>query len=450
MNFRMWQTEFGGYPGVLGKTFVLDGRPRTLVGIMPRTFNIYRASVWMPMVQASEFGTDTLIGRLKPGISLLTAAADLDLIAHRLTEDDHGFVLNPDRYAVVVHTLVDETLGNFKLVLYALLAGVFLLLLIACTNVANLLLARATAREREIAVRAALGASRLRLVRQLLAESLVLSARACITGWVFAWFALQGLLAAVPPDAIPGEAAIGLNRPVLWFALGTTALTTFLCGIAPALHAIGRDLQPGLTGSAQGMSGGIRCGRLRGALLVTEVALSITLLAGAGLMMRNFFGLMHTHLPFDAAKMLYVTLDLPHDRYDGKPDRKPAFFKTVLPRIQALPCVVSPTESWMLPPDEGMWSDVTIPGKPHVDRWTTDFQLCTEGYFRTLGLQLLRGRLLSQDDVGSARQVAVVNETLARQYFPTRIPWGRQSSSKSLIGRFWTLRATRILRSLGS
>jgi putative ABC transport system permease protein len=426
MNFRMWQTEFGGDPGVLGKTFVLDGRPRTLVGIMPRPFNIYRASVWMPMVQASEFGAGTLVGRIKPGISLPAAAADLDLIAHHLTEDEHGSVLNPDRYAVVVHTLVEETLGNFKLVLYALLAAVFLLLLIACTNVANLLLARATAREREIAVRAALGASRLRLVRQLLAESLVLSAGACITGWVLAGFALQGLLAAIPPGAIPGEAAIGLNRPVLWFALGTTALTTFLCGIAPALHAIGRDLQSGLTGSAQGMSGGIRRGRLRGALLVTEVALSITLLAGAGLMMRNFFGLLDTHLPFDAAKMLYVTLDLPHDRYDGKPDRKPAFFKTVLPRIQALPGVVSATESWMLPPDEGMWSDVTIPGKPHVDRWTTDFQLCTEGYFRTLGLQLLRGRLLSQDDVDSAQHVAVVNQTLARQYFPNQDPLGQR------------------------
>ena len=247
-----------------------------------------------------------------------------------------------------------------------------------------------------------------------------------MAGWFFAWFALQGLVAAIPQGAIPGEAAIELNRPVLWFALGTTALTTFLCGIAPALHAVGADLQPGLTGTGPGVSGGIRRGRLRGALLVTEVALSIMLLAGAGLMMRNFFELMHTHLPFDAAKMLYVTLDLPHDRYDGKPDRKPAFFKTILPRIQALPGVVSATESWMLPPDEGMWSDVTIPGKPHVDRWTTDFQLCTEGYFRTLGLELLRGRLLSQDDVDRAQYVAVVNQTLARQYFPNQDPMGQR------------------------
>ncbi len=418
MNFRMWETEFGGDPGVLGKTFVLDGRPRALVGIMPRAFNIYSASVWMPMVQASEFGTGTLIGRLKTGVSLAAAAADLDLIAHRLTNAEQGFVLNPDRYRIVVHTLLDETVGDFKVVLYALLAAVFMLLLMACTNVANLLLARATAREREIAVRAALGASRLRLVRQLLTESLVLSVAASIAGWVFAWFALQGLVAAIPPGAIPGEAAIELNRPVLWFALGITALTTFLCGVAPALHATRADLQPGLTGTAPGASGGIRRGRLRGALLVAEVALSITLLTGAGLMMRNFFGLINTHLPFDATKMLYVTLDLPHDRYDSKPDQKPAFFKTILPRIQALPGVVSATESWMLPPDEGMWSDVTIPGKPHVDRWTTDFQLCTEGYFRTVGLQLLRGRLLSEDDVDRAQPVAVVNETLARQYFP--------------------------------
>ncbi len=426
MNFRTWQTEFGGEAAILGKAFVLDGRPSTLIGIMPRQFDLYSAGFWMPIVRGSGYGgTLKLIGRLKPGVSLPTAASSLTVVAHRLTNAEPQSVLVPGRYAVVVHTLVDETLGSFKLVLYALLAAVFMLLLIACTNVANLLLARASAREREMAVRASLGAGRSHLFRQLLAESLVLSVAAGIAGWALAYFALRGVVAALPSGVIPGDADVGLNRPVLGLALGITVMTAFFCGIAPALHAIGVDLRSRLSGGGTSASAGLQHGRLRGALVITEVALAIVLLVGAGLMMRNFFGLMHTHLPFDAAKTLYVTLGLPHDRYDGQANGKPAFFKTILPRIEALPGVVSATESWTLPPDEGMWSDVAIPGKPHVERWTTDFQLCTEGYFRTLGLQLLRGRLLSQDDVDAARLVAVVNETLARQYFPSQDPIGQ-------------------------
>jgi len=427
MNYKLWRTDFNGDPTILGKAFVLNGEPRTLVGVMPARFNIYGVSIWVPadLDPAGDIGTLEIVGRLRPGVNLRTAAADLDVIAHSLTKDERGFVLNPQRYAVVTERLIDVALGSFNKALYALLGAVSMLLLIACTNVGNLLLARATVREKELAVRVALGASRGRLVRQLLAESLVLSAAACGMGWVLAYFGLKLVVTMIPQDRVPAEAAIGLNWAVLCFALGITVLTTLICSLAAAMHAIRSDLQLGLAGSGKGVSG-FSYGRLRGSLVVADVALSIVLLIGAGLTMRNFFALTHVDLPFDPARTLYAQLALPRDRYYDKPDKKPAFFQQLLPRIRALPGVISAAESLMLPPNEGAWTDVAIPGKPHSQRWVTDLELCTEDYFQTLGLQLRRGRLLSQSDVDSGRYVAVVNETLARKYFGAEDPIGQK------------------------
>jgi putative ABC transport system permease protein len=425
MNYRLWRTEFNSDPTILGRTFLLNGVPRVLIGIMPARFNIYGVGVWVPANLSPGGETFEIVGRLKRGVKLQNATADLDVIAHQLTKDEPGSVLNPARYTIVTERLIDVVLGSFTKALYALLAAVFMLLLIACTNVANLLLARATVREKEIAVRAALGASRGRLVRQLLVESLLLSAAACGIGCVLAFFGLKLVATLIPHDVVPGEAVIGLNWAVLWFALGITMLTTLICGFAPAMHVVRSDLQCGLAGSGKGVSG-FRHGRLRGSLVVAEVALSIVLLIGGGLTMRNFLALTHVPLPFDPARTLYAQLALPLDRYYGKPDKKPAFFQQLLPRIKGLPGVMSVAESLMLPPNEGAWTDVVIPGKPHAERWVTDLELCTEGYFPTLGLQLLHGRLLSQNDVDSRRYVAVVNETLARKYFGAEDPIGQK------------------------
>ncbi len=425
MNYKLWRNEFDGDPSVIGKIFVLNGEPRTLIGVMPPRFDLYDVSLWVPLVPGSSKVMPQIVGRLREGVTLLAAAADLNVIAHQLTSNQPGFALNPRRYEVTVDRLVDIAFGGFDRALYALLGAVSLLLLIACTNVANLLLARATLRDKEIAIRSALGAGRARLLRQVLIETSVLSVSSCVMGCGLAALGVQLVQEIIPPGSVPEATVIVLNWPVLGFALGMAVLTTAVCGIAPALRASRRDLYPALVASGKGVSGD-RKNRLRGGIVVFQVALSMVLLTGAGLLMRDFFILTHVNLPFDPARTLYVELALPKEHYYAHPDPKPAFFRQVLSRLQAIPGVLSVAESLMLPPNEGSWTDVDIPGKPHTDRWVTDFEFCTEDYFKTLGLHLLQGRLLSTSDVEARRYVAVVNETLAHRYFSEQDPIGKK------------------------
>src|SRR6266481_2833691 len=281
MNYRFWQSAFGGDPKLLNTIFIIDGKPTTLVGIMPQRFNAFSANFWLPMSDGQDGGS--LMGRLKPGVSAQAAGADLDSIAHRYQKTNPGgpFPL-PEKFTIVPQTLLDSLIGGFKKTLYGLLAAVLLLLLIACSNVANLLLARATAREREMAMLSALGASRARLIQQLLAESFVLAAAASIAGCALAYFGVKVVVALIPAGTLPEETLIRMNAPVLLLALGITVLTTILCGLAPALHILRGDLQLRLTGSGKGIGTASRHGKLRAALVIGEVALSIVLMIGAG------------------------------------------------------------------------------------------------------------------------------------------------------------------------
>jgi putative ABC transport system permease protein len=428
MNYRLWQREFGGDPKVLGTIFVLNGKPTTLIGIMPVQFNAFRANFWLPATP--DYHWLQLMGRLKPGVSTQTAGADLDAIAHRLHKPNPSGIFPEDKFAIAPQTLLDSLIGNFKKTLYVLFAAVLLLLLIACSNVANLLLARATAREREIAVRATLGATRGRLIRQLLVESFLLATAATGTGCALAYFGLKAVVALIPAGTLPEETVIRMSVPVLLLALGLTILTTVLCGLAPALHVVRGHLQPHLTGSGKAAGKSFRQSKLRGGLVLSEVALSIVLLIGAGLLMRSFLVLTRVDLGFDPRNVLYFELNLPpsyNTDIAGTLQRKNALTRQLLERMRALPGVTSVAEMAADPPPlQYQVTDTIIPGKPHAEPWETRFEMCSDGYFQTLGLPLLRGRLFSEDDVSAARDVVVVNEAFSRRYFPNENPIGHK------------------------
>src|SRR6266478_2602567 len=429
MNYRLWQREFGGDPKILGTTFILNGKPTTLVGIMPLQFNAFNANFWLPVTPDYATHGFKLMGRLKPGVSVQTAGADLDAIAHRLHKPNPDGIFPEDKFAIVPQALLDSLIGSFRTTLYALLAAVSLLLLIACSNVANLLLARATTREREIAMRATLGATRSRLIRQLLVESFLLAAAATGAGCVLAYFGLKVVIALIPAGTLPAETMIRMNAPVLFLSLGLTILTTILCGLAPALHVVRGDLHPRLTGSGKGPASGFRQGNLRGGLVISEIALSILLLVGAGLLMRGFLLLTRADLGFDPKNVLYFELNLPpayNTDVAGTLQRKNALTRQLLDRLLSLPSVTSVAEMAEPPPLKYEVSDTIIPGKPHTEPWETRFEMCSDGYFQTLGVPLLRGRFFSQDDVSAARDVMVVNEAFSRQYFPNEDPLGHK------------------------
>lgn len=432
MNYRLWQREFGGDPKILGKSLILRGTPRTLVGIMPARFNAFGASLWIPM-RADE-AEGLLIGRLKPGVSVEAAEAELDAIAHHLQNaDPHGQF--PEEFTVVAQTLVDSLIGSFKTTLYALLAAVFLLLLIACSNVGNLLLARATAREREIAMRVTLGATRGRLIRQLLVESFVLAAAASAVGCGLAYLGLKAVVTLIPAGTLPEETVIRMNAPVLLLTLGVTFLSTILCGLAPALHVVRGDVQPYLTGSGKGTGAGFLQGKLRAVLVVAEVALSIVLLIGAGLLMRSFLILTRVDLGFNPKNVLYFEV-VWRDSYNfswSDPASivrvrtgKNSVTRQLLDRMRTVPGVLSAAECEDEPPLKSDLTDVIIPGRPHVERWEATDESVSEDYFQTLGVPLLRGRVFSEDDVSAARRVMVINQAFARQYFPSEDPLGRK------------------------
>jgi putative ABC transport system permease protein len=428
MSYRLWKKQFNSDPNLVGKTLILNGQPRTLVAVMPPRFLLGNADIWIPSnMNRSDPETQKLefwmLARTKPGVTLQQVTSDLDVIIRNLAKTyPNDF---PKNFTVGSQTLTDDVVGQFRATLYTLLAAVGMLLLIACSNVANLLLARATAREREIAIRASMGASRGRIVRQLLVESLMLASGGCLLGCLFAYLGLKGVTAAMPDQTIPAEAVLQLNWRALLFAIAVTGLTTLLCGLAPALHAVRGELQNRLKETGKGVNTDFRHGKFRSGLVVWEVMLSIVLLVGAGLMMRSLFALQHVELGLNPVNILVARTPLPKGQYETA-EQKKIFFRQVLQRVSALPGVIAATETSSLPPYGGPESDLTIPGKTHSEPWHLMFQLCSEGYFKTMGRHLLRGRLLTESDVDGTRPVAVINDTFAKAYFKKEDPIGQK------------------------
>jgi putative ABC transport system permease protein len=448
MSYRTWLAEFGGDPSLIGKSFLLNGEQRTMVGIMPQRFHAFGAlhQVWTPITDArgadrtaKEPSVSTIMARLKRGVNVAAASGELDVIVKRLAKSKPEAF--PKHFTARVQTATDFLMGpwgignaggaetehfDIKHMLYDLLAGVMMLLLIACSGVANLLLARGAAREKEIAVRTALGASRWRLVRQLLLESVALAVAACAAGCVLAYFGMKVVAAAIPQKGASagGEAVIGLDSTVLFFTLGVTAVTMLLCGLAPALHAVGRDVWPMLTGSGKGTGGSLQHGKFRAGLVIAEVALSIVLLTGAGLMIRSFYELTHIDLGFNAKNLLFVATWSPR-RGNDTAQQEADSFKKIVGQLKALPGVTELAINNSLPGyNPSRRYEASVPGSTHSER--AGFDKCSESLLRTLELQMVRGRWLSPSDVDSAQHVAVINETMATHFFGAENPLGRQ------------------------
>jgi putative ABC transport system permease protein len=433
LRYKTWVKEFGADPKILNKTLVLNDTPRMLVGIMPPRFAWGDADVWIPdkpnrtAVNTAYAGAFPrfwfFLGHMKPGVSVKQAEADLTVVAKRLATvypKDY-----PKHFTVEVQSLTDLVVGQFRTTLYIVLAAVGSLLLIGCGNVANLLLARATTREKEFAIRSALGAGRWQLVSQLLVESLILALGGALLGTLLAWGGLKFLVALMPQNIIPAEAAIQLNVPVLLFTLGIAILTAILFGLAPALRVARKDLNEPLRDSGKGQSGGSRHGRFRNVVVVLEVALSLTLLVAAGLLMRSFVALREVHLGLQADHVLVARLPLPVERYKTS-DQLVGFYRPLLQRLKALPGVVEVTETSTLPPYGGIGSEIEITGKAHQEKWNAMFQLCSEGYFPVLKIQFLDGRGFTEAEVNGKRKLAVVNQTFVKKYLPGENPIGRQ------------------------
>jgi len=431
MRYKTWVSRFSADPSLINKTFVLNGTPRTLIGIMPPRFGFGDADMWIPTKPSHSSVQERngfpmfwfLLAHLKPGVSIRQAESDLTVVAKILStiypKDYHK------KFSVHIETLTDSVVGRFRTTLYIVLGAVGLLLLIGCGNVANLLLARATTREKEFAIRAALGAGRWRIIRQLLVESFLLSAGGAVLGALLAWGGLKGLVALMPQQIIPAEAVIRLNLPVLAFTLCVAVLTAIIFGLAPALQVVRRDLNDPLRDSGKGTSGGSTHGRLRNAVVVLEVAVSLTLLVAAGLLMRSFVALREVHLGLQPDHVFVVRLPLPEERYKTSVQLA-GFFRPVINRIKGLPGVIDATETSTLPPYGGIPSDIEITGKTHAEKWESMFQLCSEGYFPVLKIQFIDGRTFTEAEVEGKRKLAVVNQTFAHKYLPNENPLGQR------------------------
>lgn len=432
MSSKLWQKQFNSDPKIVGTSFMLNGTARTLVGIMPPRFRWGWSEIWIPFsIDRGQVASDPelskgyvwCVGRLNPGVSLKSAEADLDVVAHQLAKiypDNY-----PQQFSVTADRLTDRVVGPFKSLLYPLLGAVLMLLLIAGSNVANLLLARATAREGEIAIRSALGAARRRLIQQFLVESFVLAAAGCFAGCLLAYAGIKAVIPFIPYNAFPQEAVIELNLKVLLFSLALTVVTTFLCGLAPAIHSLRAELRSGLASAGRTANVISRRGKWRAALVIAETAFSVVLLVGTGLMTRTFLAITHIDVGFDPSRIVSARLALPVSSYQTKEQQK-QFFGRVLERVGPVPGVAAAANSISTPPNWGARSDIAVLGKTHSETWSTALEMVSQDYFRVLGLQLLRGRLFNNSEIDSARPLLVANQAFVEKFLSGTDPIGQQ------------------------
>jgi putative ABC transport system permease protein len=432
---RFWRSHLGGDASAVGRTIVLDGEPHTVVGVMPAgmRFPSRTTDVWLPVglfvptfpvergAHPGLFG----VGKLKPRVSVARASADMDAIARRLEQQ---YPMSNTDHTVSLEPYHEQIVQNIRPALLALSGAVAFLLLIGCANLANLLLARADARQREIAIREALGASRRRIAQQMLTESVLMALGGGALGALLAWWAVKAFV-ATRPTTVPRIDQVSVDLRVLAFAFSLSLVVGLAFGLAPALRAASVDLLTSLKDAARGTAGA--GGRTRSALVIVEVALALVLLVGAGLTLRSFAALTTIDLGFDPSHVVTMRVSLPNARYPQLP-RWSAFHRELLLRAAAIPSVEAVGLNSSTPLEGGgaesevRYEGQPPPSSPKEEGTTCLFQAASPDYFRAMGIAIVRGRSFTEQDTVDAVPVAIVEEALVRKFFPDADPIGKR------------------------
>lgn len=443
LSYGWWQRRFGGDQNILGQSLTISGLPYTVVGILPPGFQfaLRPADVWLPyqpgeaqLTRRFMHGTN-MIARLKSDVPLAQAQTAMSEIASRIEREHQASHAGT---TVTLIPLQEQMVGQVKPILLLLLGAVGFVLLIACANVASLLLTRSLARQKEVAIRAALGAGRGRIVRQLLTESVLLSVAGGVAGLLIARWSIDGLVAVLPQtqlNALPFLNNLHVDGGILAFACGLSLVTGVVFGLAPALQTARLDLQEALKEGGRSASSSGRQ-RLRSTLVVTEIALAVVLLVGAGLMMKSLLRLLQVNLGFNPENVLTMTVALPASKY-SEPQRRIQFHTALQERISALPGVSGVGAVNILPLIGGNTTRFTIegdPAPPPGQEIEANIRVSDEHYFQTLGVPLLAGRFFDARDTADAPDVVIINKSLADRVFAGRDPIGRRLNYGSNFG----------------
>jgi predicted permease len=437
LSHGLWQRRFGADPRTVGRTLVLNGKSYTIIGVLPPQFifPIRDAELAVPLApdadpwRSARTSTNFLraIARLKPGVTPAQAEADLTSIAGRMRQQYP--TANENKLGVTLTPLNEVVVGDYRQALWILLGAVAFVLLIASMNLASLSLARASTRHREMAIRTAHGATRGRLIRQMTTESLLLAFLGAIVGLLLAWWGINSLL-ALSPAGMPRLSEVGLDARVLVFTLVVTILSGSFFGILPAVKASKVDLNEELKSGGRSGNDGTGRNRVRSALVVAEIAISLVLLLSAGLLIKSFSRLQEVKPGFEPENLLAVRLSLPRTRYADR-EAVVSFYDQLLPQFEGLPGVSAVGAVSALPLSSTRASiEFTIEGRPSPQNevWRSDYRIAGTGYFRVMKIPLLRGREFSEQDNARTTPVAIISETLARRFWPDANPVGARIS----------------------
>ncbi len=439
LHNNVWQRRFGGDPGVVGRTLMLNGYGYTVIGVLPPDFQFFPVEISIAEIYGTLAYETTLLnqrearrlaifGKLKAGATLAQAQSETSGVARRLAEQ---FPQSNANRGVKLISLQEQVVGGVRGSLLTLLGAVGFVMLIACANVIALLLARVTKRRKEIVIRSALGASRLRVMRQLLTESLLLACLGGAAGLLLAHWMVKAMV-ALNPRGLPRLAEVSVDSQAMLFTGGVTLLVSVICGLIPARQSSRLDLNQSLREDSRSATAGAHRSALRQTLVIAEIALALVLLVGAGLLVRSFASMMQVDLGFRPENVLKLTVALPATQYSDD-QRKAAFIERALERVRALPGVeaaavanVTPLSGYNSP------LNFDIEGRPPAQPGAqpgAEYRAVSHGYFRTMGISLRRGRPFTEQDVKQPTQggnVVIINEALARRYFPDEDPLGKR------------------------